>query len=423
MVFLERLSRYGPIAHFRVGRTHFYVLSDPELIRKVLVAEQHKFHKHPWLNLAKPMLGNGLLTSEGEFHRMQRRLAQPAFHPHRLPDYARTMVVTADGFQTRWSDGAVLDLSAEMMSLTLEVVAKTLLGASVANDIPVIANGLGIAAEQFRPGRLLFAPLLQRLPVPSTLRFRRAARALDSILYRVIQERRASSGEDHNLLSLLVSALDSEGDGRGLTDEQLRDQAMTIFLAGHETLANALAWTWLLLGQHPEAERSLHRELDSVVGDRSPSASDYERLSFTRAVLAESMRLYPPIWGMMRVALEDVELGGYPVPAGSSVVMSQWVIHRDATHFPQPERFRPERWLTTDRDALPRLAYFPFGAGSRICIGEGFAWMEGVLTIASVASRWRFELLPGQRITPKPRLTLRPSRNIQVRARRRAPFL
>jgi cytochrome P450 len=268
-------------------------------------------------------------------------------------------------------------------------------------------------------GRIGLAPILERLPLPSTRRLNAARERLDRTVYRMIDERRKSGRDGGDLLSMLLSATDSEGDGTGMNDLQLRDEAMTIFLAGHETTANALAWTWYLLGQHPEVEARLHAELDAQLDGRPPTMADVKRLPYTEHVIAESMRLFPPAWGIGRLAGEDVEIGGYRILKGELCFVSQWVMHRDARFFPDPQRFEPDRWEPEIVAARPKFAYFPFGAGPRICIGEGFAWMEAILVLATIAQEWRLRLVPNQRVLPQPRITLRPTPGIRVTLERR----
>jgi cytochrome P450 len=302
-----------------------------------------------------------------------------------------------------------------MTRLTLAIVGRTLFDADVETEADEIGAALTAAMQLF--GRSIALPyfeILDRLPLPSNRRFDRAKARIDATIARLIAERRRSPGGGKDLLSLLVEASDSEGDGSRMSDSQVRDEAITIFLAGHETTANALAWTWYLLSQNPEAEARLHAELDSVLGGRAPAVEDLPRLRYAESVLAESMRLYPPAWILGRRALTPCSIGGFDIPTGSIVVACQWVTHRDARYFPDPERFDPERWRPEIRDGRPKFSYFPFGGGPRVCIGEGFAWMEGVLVLATIARRWRPRLAAGQRIVPAPSITLRPRHGIRM---------
>ena len=410
IAFLLRLrDRYGDIARVPLGSETLYLFSHPDLVRDVLVTNHRNFHKGRGLERAKMLLGDGLLTSEGDFHLRQRRLSQPAFHRQRIAGYGTVMSEYAAKRRDRWRAGAVIDVHTEMMALTLAIVGKTLFDADVEHEAGEIGEALTTTFEAFSFGFFLpFGQRLERLPLPATLRFRKARARLDATIYRLIDERRRTPSDRGDLLSMLLLAQDTEGDGGAMTNLQLRDEAMTIFLAGHETTANALTWTWYLLSQHPEVERRLHTEIDSALGGRLPTADDLAALPYTRMVLAESMRLYPPAWILGRRALAPFEAGGYAIPARSIVLASQYTIHRDARWFPDPERFDPERFAPEHHAARPKLAYFPFGAGPRVCIGEQFAWMEGVLALATIAQRWRLRLVPGHPVALQPIITLRP---------------
>jgi cytochrome P450 len=370
------------------------------------------------------LLGDGLLTSEGEFYLRQRRLAQPAFHRQRVAAYGATMAAYAASRRDRWHAGETLDAHREMMALTLAIVGKTLFDADVEHEAAEIGAALATTFESFNFGFFLpFSELLDRLPLPATLRFRKARARLDATIYRLIEERRRSATDHGDLLSMLLLAQDTEGDGGRMTDLQLRDEAMTLFLAGHETTANALTWTWYLLSQHPDVEARLHAEIDSALGERLPSADDLGALPYTRMVLAESMRLYPPAWIVGRRAIGPFEANGYTIPARSIVLMCQYTMHRDARWFPDPERFDPERFLPEHQAERPKFAYFPFGGGPRVCIGEQFAWMEGVIALATIAQRWQLRLAPGHPVALQPIITLRPKHGMRmtVEPRGRAP--
>lgn len=422
---LTRLAReYGDVAGIPLGRRPLVLLSHPDDIRDVLVVNHQRFHKPEIgrdLPGSKSLLGNGLLRSEGEFHRRQRRMIQPAFHRQRIAGYAATMSRYAQETCDRWRDGDTLDMDAEMMRLTLAIVGKTLFDTDVERD-----EAAGVRAALTTAMRLgtqaRFAPLAglrARLPLPSNTRLREARAQLDATIYRIIAERRASGEDRGDLLSMLLLAQDDEGDGTGMSDEQLRDEAMTLFLAGHETTSNALSWTWMLLAQHPNVEARLHAELDDVLAGRAPTADDVPRLRYTEMVLTEAMRLYPPAWTIARRALDGYPVRDYVVPAGSLVVMSQYVVHRDPRWYPDPARFDPDRWTPEARAERPKFAYFPFGGGPRLCIGEPFAWMEGVLILATLAARWQARLVSGQRVAPEPLVTLRPRTALRMTLERR----
>jgi cytochrome P450 len=422
LTFLTELrDRYGDIARVPLGSETLYLFSHPDLVRDVLVTNHRNFHKGRGLERAKILLGEGLLTSEGDFHLRQRRLAQPAFHRQRVAAYGTTMATYAASRRDRWQSGATIDAHQEMMALTLAIVGKTLFDADVEHEAAEIGAALATTFESFSFGFFLpFGELLERLPLPATLRFRKARARLDATIYRLIEERRRTGGDRGDLLSMLLLAQDTEGDGGGMTDLQLRDEAMTIFLAGHETTANALTWTWYLLSQHPAVEARMHAEIDSALGGRLPTADDLALLPYTRMVLAESMRLYPPAWLVGRRALGPFESNGYTIPGRSIILVSQYVMHRDARWFPDPERFDPERFTPERQAERPKFAYFPFGGGPRVCIGEQFAWMEGIIALATIAQRWKLRLVPGHPVALQPIVTLRPKHGIRmtVEARR-----
>jgi cytochrome P450 len=329
------------------------LLNDAELIRDVLITHDRRFSKGPGLRVAERLLGQGLLTSEGEFHRRQRRLAQPAFHRQRIAGYGRVMAEYADQWQGGWRDGATLDLAEEMRGLTLRIAAKTLFDTEVASEIREISDALDESLRLFQWATLPFAARLEPLFPFLTRRFNRARERLDSTMYRIIRERRASGEDRGDLLSMLLLSRDTETDQGQMTDLQLRDEAMTLLLAGHETTANAFAWTFYLLSQNPEAEARLYEEVDRL-GGRLPTVDDVPALPYTRMVFAEAMRLYPPAWVIVRKALEDCPLGSFTLPAGSLVMMSQWVTHHDPRHYPDPFRFDPERWAAEAAAARPR---------------------------------------------------------------------
>jgi cytochrome P450 len=318
----------------------------------------------------------------------------------------------------RWHDGETLDIDQEMMRLTLAIVAKTLFNSDVEAEAPEIGRALTEVLYLFRMVMLPFSELLEKLPVPSTRRFQRAKARLDQTIYRMIAERRGSREDTGDLLSMLLLAQDEAGTG-GMTDQQVRDEALTIFLAGHETTAVALTWTWYLLSQHPEVEVKLHRELDTVLGGRLPQMDDLPALRYAEMVFSESMRLYPPAWAIGRMATKPYEAGGYSIAPGSVVMMSPYVTHRDARWFPDPERFNPERWTPEEKAKRPKFSFYPFGGGARVCIGESFAWMEGILLLSAIAQRWRFELVPGHPVGYRALITLRTRHGMKMVARAR----
>jgi cytochrome P450 len=414
--FMERITReYGDIVYFKLGPQDVYFLNHPDFIKDVLVTHHQGFIKGRALQRSKRLLGEGLLTSEGQFHRRQRRLAQPAFHRQRIASYASMMTDYSVRAMERWHDGETLDISQEMMRLTLGIVGKTLFDADVEAEAQEIGAALTVVMDLFDALLMPFSELLEKLPLPQNKRFQKARDRLDATIYRIINERRKSREDHGDLLSMLLFAQDEEDqNGGGMTDEQVRDEAMTIFLAGHETTSNALTWTWYLLSQHADVETKLHEELDQLLEGRLPTMDDVARLKYTEMVLTEAMRLYPPAWAIGRLATKDHEIGGYVVPDGSLVLLSQYAMHHDARFFPEPERFDPQRWTTDAREARPQFSYFPFGGGPRRCIGEGFAWMEGILLIATLAQKWRMRLVPDQRVEVRPVITLRPKHGIKM---------
>jgi len=417
--FTKCIREYGDIVFLRFLGVPMCLLNRPDCIESVLVTQHNNFEKSKDYRALRRVLGNGLLTSEGEFWRRQRKLVQPAFHHERIAAYTEVMVAYTERMLASWKDGQGLDVHEAMMRLTLDIVAKTLFDTDVSRE----AEDVG-AALQFLMGKFMrqaaFAFLLPAsIPIPTTRRLRRAVGQLDKVIYEIIHRRRASGTMSGDLLSVLLQAQDDEG--LSMTYRQLHDEIMTLFLAGHETTANALSWTWLLLGQHPEVEEKLVEELQRVLGGRAPTASVLPRLTYTEMVLREAMRLYPPVWVIGRRALAPFRMGNYELPAETNVVMSQLITHRDAKYFPEPERFDPDRWRPNDPRnlSLPRFAYFPFGGGPRVCIGAGFSMMEAVLLLATIAQKFKLTLVPGQTIEKLPSVTLRPKSGIRVVLHRR----
>lgn len=418
--FLTKLKeKYGDVAYFRMGFEHIYLVSDPELIREVLVTNHKNFLKGRGLERVKRLLGEGLLTSEKEHHLRQRRMMQPAFHRERIAEFARQMGEEAQRTMAGWRDGQEVDIAREMGLLTLRIVGKTLFGTDVEAVADEVKRSLTALQESFYTMMLPFPWLIERLPLAPLKRMRAGKKRLDEIIYGLIESRRKSGDYGNDLLSMLLEAQDTEGDGGGMSDKQVRDEAMTIFLAGHETTSNAMSWTWYLLMQNPDVGRKLHEEVDRVLEGRVPTAADYPALAYTEKVVSESMRIYPPAWIIARRAIHEQKLGDYIVKQRGLVMTSQWILHHDARYFPEPLRFDPERWTPGFKAALPKYAYFPFGGGARQCIGEGFAWMEAVLLVAAISQWWRMELLPGQKIEPEAVVTLKPKGGIKVKLRAR----
>lgn len=415
----EHLHRtYGPIAHYRFMGTPIIFVNHPDYIQEVLVTQASSFVKERTVRRMKILLGEGLITSDDPLHMRQRRIVAPAFHRQRIAAYAEQIVTSAEHHAASWQPGQAIDISAAMMSLSLEIVARTLFDTEVTPDILRINDEVNAIMRLYN--FLIAFPRMESfldLPIPGVTQFRRSKQRLDAIVDRLIAEHRAANADKGDLLSMLIQSRDE--DGSSLSDEQIRDEVLTIFLAGYETTANALAWTWYLLSQNPEAEAKLHAELDEVLGTgagaRLPTLGDYPSLRYTEQVLSESMRLYPPAWAMGRMSTQPVILGPYRIPPGAHFFMSQYIVGRTPEFYPNPLRFDPGRFTPEAKAARPRFAYFPFGAGSRQCIGESFAWMEGVLSIATIARRWRMEYMAEEPPVPQAKITLRPRGSLPMR--------
>jgi cytochrome P450 len=353
-----------------------------------------------------------LLTSEGDFWLRQRRLAAPAFRADRIAGYGPDMVAACQKVIDSWQDGQTRDIHADMMQVTLDIVARTLFGADVADESHEVEVSLRGVLRAFSNSFNRTIPLPNWIPTPGNRRARAAVRGLNRVVQKIIDRRRRENQPRQDLLSMLLAARDE--DGRGMSDEQLADEARTFLLAGHETTAISLSWSFYLLATHPQAQAKLHRELQNVLGDRLPEVSDLARLEFADQVVREAMRLYPPAFIIGREPLADFELGGYIIPAGTTIFMSPWVMHRDERFFERAGEFRPERWSGDFAATLPKMAYFPFGGGSRICIGNAFAMMESVLLLSTIARGWSMHLVSDHPIALSPVFTLRPKFGIKV---------
>ena len=420
--FLSRLAaEYGDVAYFKVGRMGVALLNHPDHVRTVLQTSNDNFVKGRPLHLAKRLLGEGLLTSEGDVHARQSRRVQPAFHAERIQAYGAVMTEYAARWSDGWNDGATVDVMREMTNLATAIAGKTMfhwdLDSGVAKGI---GGALSDAMSLFSRASLPFAEVLLKLPLPSTRRFYRAKAHLDGVIYGLIRERRQSAeGLDRgDLLSMLLSAHDASGDG-AMTDQQVRDEALTLFLTALDTTSLALTWTWYVLSREPAVESSLHAELDRVLNGTVPTMDDVERLPYTRMVFLEAMRLYPPIYAIAREAVDAFPIGGYRVPAGTLVLLSPYVMHRDPRYYAEPDRFEPERWEARAAARRPRLTYFPFGAGPRGCIGQSYAMQEAILVLATLASRWRMRLVDGHRVSFQPLINLRPRYGMRMVLERR----
>ena len=401
----EIADRHGDIVAIKIAGRPWFLVSHPEQIEEVFVKHARIMLRDEYAVVLQRALGLGLLTSDGELWKRQRRLMAQAFVPKRIQSYADAMVRVTEAGIARWRHGEVVNLHQEMSRVTMEVVADVLFGTGVSpEETEMVREAMEDINEFFANSPEAVLKLPSWVPTPRNRRVNRAIEQIDSLIYRIIAGRRAEAPRD-DFLGTLLAAQDE--DGAKMSDQQLRDEAITLFLAGHETTALALAHTLFLLSTHPDVERRLHAELAEVLGDRSPGAADVKRLACTERVLKESMRLFPPAWTTGREAAEDVEVGGYLIPKGAQLLMSQWVVHRDPRWFPNPEGFDPDRWTKERAETLPRYAYFPFGGGPRVCIGNHFAMMEATLLLATMVRRFRLELLPGQRLELKPSVTLR----------------
>lgn len=417
--YMEELHQeYGDMVCYRPPGRQVFTLFHPEMTQDMLVTHARNHRQGRVMQRSRSVLGNGLLTSEGSFHLRQRRLIQPAFHRQRIVGYGQAMVDYAERHQQRWRSGEVLDVHQEMMRLTLAIVGKTLFDTDVEQDSTEIGRALHTFMHLFKFAVLPFSEYLEKLPIPPVLRMRKARATLDKIIYRFIEERRTSQEDRGDLLSMLLAAEDTETGGATdrMDNDQVRDECVTLILAGHETTANALTWTFFLLAQHPEIAERLKSELDQVLGTRPPAPEDYPNLKFTEMVFSEAMRLYPPVWGVARTVVEPYEAFGTVFPKNAILLTSQWITHRDPRWHPNPLRFDPERWTPQARASRPKFSYFPFGAGPRQCIGESFAWMEGVLLLASIARRWKFSVVTETRVELLPLITLRPKHGMKLRA-------
>jgi cytochrome P450 len=428
ILLFEYLTQYGRAAYYRLLHNHIVLLHDPSDIREVLVDKAHLFIKERTQKRMKILLGEGLITADGEHHKRQRRIAAPAFHRQRIQAYAGTIVEHAATVRDEWKPGVKMDVAAEMMRLSLQITARTLFDTEVTPEIHTINDEANAVMEIYNA--LIALPraedlLRWRIPIPELIRFRRSKKRLDAVVDSMIARKQAAIAQaaregrplGGDVLSMLIAARDDESNSSAsnkMSANELRDEVMTIFLAGYETVANALSWTWLLLGQNPQAEAKLHAELDSALGGRLPTLEDMPRLPYTEMVVAESMRLYPPAWAMGRQATQDVEIGPYRVPKGTFFFFSQYIVQRNPKYFPNPLAFEPERFTPEAKASRPKFAYFPFGGGGRQCIGESFAWMEAVLVLATLAQRWRLRVVEKQKIDVQPKITLRPKFGIQV---------
>jgi len=417
LLFQQLAKEYGDIVHYKIGWNHLVFLNHPEYIREILVVQNDNFIKERTVQRTKMLLGEGMITSEGPSHRAQRQAAQPAFHRQRIPEYAATIVREGVQLRDRWRNGETRDIAIDMMHLTLNVVAGTLFATDLRDEVEELADAINRIMGLYNFLVLLpAAEWLVHLRPPGLAAFVRARRRIDAVVYRMIEAHRRERTDGGSLLDLMLA---SSPDRSQASEQALRDQVITIFLAGYETVANALSWTWYLLSQNPDCERRFHEEIDRELSGRQPTFEDVPRLRYVEMAFAESMRLYPPAWAMGRRALNDFHLGEYFLPAKTTVLISQFITHRDARFFPDPLRFDPERFTPEAKARRAKFTYFPFGAGVRQCIGESFAWMEGVLLLATVGQRWKLKLVAGHPVEPEPLITLRPKYGMRMHVEER----
>lgn len=411
-LFQHLVDTYGDIAHYKIGWNHIVYLNHPDYVRELLVVQNDNFIKERTVKRSKMLLGEGMITAEGAQHRSQRQVAQPAFHRQRIPEYASRMVREAVRMRDTFRDGEQRDVAIDMMHLTLNIVAGTLFATDLRDEVNELADAINRIMGLYNFLVLLpAAEWLVHARPPGLAAFVRARKRIDAVVYRMIEAHRREHSDTGSLLDMMLAA---SPDHTPESEKSLRDQVITIFLAGYETVANALSWTWYLLSQNPEAERGFHEEIDRELQGLTPTYDDIPRLRYVEMVMAESMRLYPPAWAMGRYALKDFRLGDFYLPAKTTVLTSQFIMHRDPRFFPDPLRFDPERFTPEAKARRAKFTYFPFGAGARQCIGESFAWMEGVLLLATLGQKWKFHLVPGHKVEPEPLITLRPKYGMKM---------
>jgi cytochrome P450 len=414
----DMAKRYGDVSCLNLGVTKFYLLTNPAHMQRVLDVDHRAYVKGPALQKWKRMLGQGLLSSEGELHHRERRLVMPAFHRARIEGYADVVRDYTEKFLSKWRDGETIDIHREMANMTLSVIAKCLFGTDVGSELDPVGSAMAQAIDYYDRLGGPTGGLIGRLPLPESKRYEAAERRLISIVYRIIKERRESGRDEGDMLSMLLNA-EKVGEGV-MTDQQVKDETITFLLVGHETTAVLLTWTWYLLSMNPGAEAKLHEEVDRVLADgRAATYADIPNLPYTNKTLTESMRVFPPIWAIGRRPIRDHNLGGFLLPAGSHLLMSQIVTHHDPRFYDSPEAFYPGRWTPEFRAKLPKYAYFPFGGGPRTCIGEPFAWMEGTIMLASIARGWKLVHDPTHSVVLAPKITLRPKYGMRMKLVRR----
>jgi cytochrome P450 len=417
-LFVQLRNQYGDVVRLQVGPRELHLISHPDLVKYVLQDNNHNYTKGRGLEKARPLLGRGLLTSEGEFWRRQRRLIQPAFHRRKIEQFASVMREEIESLLEPWErvslQGYAIDVAAQMMRLTLNVVTRTLFSSGLSTqETQVVSQSLPFLLRETDRRISSLSGLREKLPLPVTRRYQRDLEHLDQVVYRLIEDRRKDPQEKGDLLDMLMSAMDEDSTS-GMDDQQLRDELMTLFLAGHETTANNLTWTFYLLSSNPGVRQKLEAELERVLAGRLPGAEDVSNLVYTRQVLDESLRLYPPAWAFGRQTIRADRIGGYHISAGTQLIISPYVVHRHPAFWQNPEGFYPERFNAENEQGRPRYSFIPFGGGPRLCIGRDFAVMESTLALASIAQRYRLNLEPGFVVQPETAITLRPKTGLRM---------
>ena len=417
-------QEYGDLTHYVIAGRHFYQVNHPDLVTDLFGKDTPHHHRNLVMQRSRDVLGNGLLTSEEPQHMRQRRLAQPAFLRSRIASYGDVIAQKTLAMTAQWKNGDTLDLHPQMLELALRIVSKCLFDMDTIDDLPAMESAVGSFMLFLPLSFIPFSRLVQASPLPSMRRLRKGQQYLDALIYRLIAERRADPRDRGDLLSMLLNATESEPEAAGadrMSDRQLRDECVTVVLAGHETTANALSFALHALARHPEVQQRLHDEAAAVLGDRAPTAEDYPRLTYATQVFAETMRLYPPVWVTARMCAEPYQIAGFTIPKGAALNAPQYAVHRDPRWWPEPDRFDPDRFTEAAKATRPRNSYFPFGGGSRQCIAEGLAWMEGTLALAVIARDWLLQLAAGSFGEPAldPSISLRPANGIRLQLTRR----
>ena len=412
---VSKLQSFEDIVHLKFGFVDFYLVTNPKLIQEILVTKQRDFVKGRFLQRSKKVFGQGLLTSEGEYHHSQRRLIQPAFHNEKIRSYADVMISYTKEMISAWRDGQILDIHSEMAKLTMRIVAKCLFDSDIQAGTKELSSDLTLMIDYFSRLSSPLSGVYEKLP--GNKKYEQSLRRIDKMILELIDSRRKSGSASNDLLSILLETRDQKGEL--MSPQRLRDEVLILFAAGHETTANALTWTWYLLSQNPKVEAHLHVEVDSVLGQGLQNAIDTSKLKFTRKVFTESMRLYPPAWVLVRKPIHDVEIGSYLLPKDCNIVISQYVTHHDPRFFKDPEAFVPDRWTPEIIKEMPKFAYFPFGGGPRGCIGEPFAWMEGEMLLAIISRKWSLKHVERHKVEMLPRITLRPKYGMKMEVRSR----